>query len=151
MSKLSLFRLYFCFEVAQINHRMQGFLQLQEVQLLFANNLAKMEGTLRWLKSMRLMFFQKSVNRKDFFLVRFSSFCDDLELLWRLLGCSDRQLGGFLHHQAKPTLLGNKVTIDEDDFDMIVTAGKKFATQEKKESTLQKSLEKIIKIFQFYL
>ena len=43
--------------------------------------------------------------------------------------------------QAKPTLLGNKVTIDEDDFDMLVTAGKKFATQEKKESTLQKSLD----------
>ena len=43
--------------------------------------------------------------------------------------------------QAKPTLLGNKVTIDEDDFDMLVTAGKKFATQEKKESTLQKALD----------
>ena len=84
MSKLSLFLLCFGLEVAQINRRMKELLQLQEVWLLFANILAKMEGTLRWLKSMRLMFFLKSENRKGFFLVHFSSFYGDLELLWRL-------------------------------------------------------------------
>ena len=43
--------------------------------------------------------------------------------------------------EAKPTLIGNKVTVDKDDFDMVITAAKKHITQEKKESTLQKALD----------
>lgn len=43
--------------------------------------------------------------------------------------------------EAKPTLIGNKVTVDKDDFDMVVTAAKKHITQEKKESKLQKALD----------
>ncbi|WP_124100026.1 plasmid recombination protein [Ruminococcus sp. Marseille-P6503] len=43
--------------------------------------------------------------------------------------------------EAKPTLIGNKVTVDKDDFDMVVTAAKKHVTQEKKESKLQKALD----------
>ena len=43
--------------------------------------------------------------------------------------------------EAKPTLIGNKVTVDKDDFDMVVTAAKKHITQEKKESALQKALD----------
>ena len=42
--------------------------------------------------------------------------------------------------EAKPTLIGNKVTVDKDDFDMVITAAKKHITQEKKESKLQKAL-----------
>lgn len=43
--------------------------------------------------------------------------------------------------EAKPTLIGNKVTVDKDDFDMVITAAKKHVTQEKKESALQKALD----------
>ena len=43
--------------------------------------------------------------------------------------------------EAKPTLIGNKVTVDKDDFDMVITAAKKYITQEKKESALQKALD----------
>ncbi|MDB7860208.1 plasmid recombination protein [Intestinimonas butyriciproducens] len=43
--------------------------------------------------------------------------------------------------EAKPTLIGNKVTVDKDDFDMVITAAKKHITQEKKESALQKALD----------
>ena len=43
--------------------------------------------------------------------------------------------------EVKPTLIGNKVTVDKDDFDMVITAAKKHITQEKKESTLQKALD----------
>lgn len=43
--------------------------------------------------------------------------------------------------EAKPTLIGNKVTVDKNDFDMVITAAKKHITQEKKESTLQKALD----------
>lgn len=43
--------------------------------------------------------------------------------------------------EAKPTLIGNKVTVDKEDFDMVITAAKKYIAQEKKESTLQKALD----------
>ena len=43
--------------------------------------------------------------------------------------------------EAKPTLIGNKVTVDKDDFDMVITAAKKHIMQEKKESALQKALD----------
>lgn len=43
--------------------------------------------------------------------------------------------------EAKPTLIGNKVTVDKDDYDMLLTAAKKHVTQEKKESKLQKALD----------
>ena len=43
--------------------------------------------------------------------------------------------------EARPTLIGNKVTVDKNDFDMVITAAKKHITQEKKESTLQKALD----------
>ena len=43
--------------------------------------------------------------------------------------------------EAKPTLIGNKVTVDKNDFDMVITAAKKHITQEKKESALQKALD----------
>ena len=43
--------------------------------------------------------------------------------------------------EAKPTLIGNKVTVDKDDFDMVVTAAKKHVTQAKKEGKLQKALD----------
>ena len=43
--------------------------------------------------------------------------------------------------EAKPTLIGNKVTVDRDDFDMVITAAKKHIAQEKKESALQKALD----------
>ena len=36
--------------------------------------------------------------------------------------------------QAKPTLIGNKVTVDRDDFDMVITAAKKHIIHERKES-----------------
>ena len=48
--------------------------------------------------------------------------------------------------EAKPTLIGNKVTVDKDDFDMVITAAKKHITQEKKESALQKALDATNKI-----
>ena len=43
--------------------------------------------------------------------------------------------------EAKPTLIGNKVTVDKEDFDMVITAAKKHITREKKESALQKALD----------
>ena len=43
--------------------------------------------------------------------------------------------------EAKPTLIGNKVTVDKDDFDMVITAAKKHIAQEKKEAALQKALD----------
>jgi len=43
--------------------------------------------------------------------------------------------------EAKPTLIGNKVTVDKDDFDMLLTAAKKHVAQEKRESKLQKALD----------
>ena len=43
--------------------------------------------------------------------------------------------------EAKPTLIGNKVTVDKDDFDMVITSAKKHITQEKKESALQEALD----------
>ena len=43
--------------------------------------------------------------------------------------------------EVKPTLIGNKVTVDKDDFDMVITAAKKHIAQEKKESALQKALD----------
>lgn len=43
--------------------------------------------------------------------------------------------------QAKPTLIGNKVTVDRDDFDMVITAAKKHIIQEKKESAFKKALD----------
>ena len=43
--------------------------------------------------------------------------------------------------EAKPTLIGNKVMVDRDDFDMVITAAKKHITQEKKEPALQKALD----------
>ena len=48
--------------------------------------------------------------------------------------------------EAKPTLIGNKVTVDKEDFDMVITAAKKHITQEKKESKLQKALDAANKI-----
>ena len=43
--------------------------------------------------------------------------------------------------EVKPTLIGNKVTVNKDDFDMVITAAKKHIAQEKKESALQKALD----------
>ena len=43
--------------------------------------------------------------------------------------------------EAKPTLIGNKITVDKDDFDMVITAAKKHIAQERKESALQKALD----------
>ena len=43
--------------------------------------------------------------------------------------------------EVKPTLIGNKVTVDKDDFDMVITAAKKHIAQDKKESALQKALD----------
>lgn len=43
--------------------------------------------------------------------------------------------------EAKPTLWGNKFTVDRDDFDMLITAAKKYIAQEKKENMLQKALD----------
>ena len=48
--------------------------------------------------------------------------------------------------EAKPTLIGNKVTVDKDDFDMVITAAKKHIAQEKKESAFQKALDAANKI-----
>ena len=48
--------------------------------------------------------------------------------------------------EAKPTLIGNKVTVDRDDFDMVITAAKKHISQEKNESALQKALDAASKI-----
>ena len=43
--------------------------------------------------------------------------------------------------KAKPTFLGHKVTIDKNDFDMLVVTAQKYIVQEKKESSLMKTLE----------
>ena len=43
--------------------------------------------------------------------------------------------------KTKPALFGNKVTVDKDDFDLVITAAKQHIVQEKKESVLQKALE----------
>ena len=43
--------------------------------------------------------------------------------------------------QTKPTLIGNKVTVDRDDFDMVITAAKKHIIQERKESAFKKALD----------
>ena len=43
--------------------------------------------------------------------------------------------------KAKPALLGDKVTVDKEDFNMLTTAAKKHIVQEKKESVLQKALD----------
>ena len=43
--------------------------------------------------------------------------------------------------QSKPTLIGNKVTVDRDDFDMVITAAKKHIIQERKESAFKKALD----------
>ena len=48
--------------------------------------------------------------------------------------------------EAKPTLIGNRVTVDKTDFDMVITAAKKHITQEKKESVLQKALDAANKV-----
>jgi len=48
--------------------------------------------------------------------------------------------------EAKPTLIGNKVTVDREDFDMVITAAKKHITHEKKESALQKALDAANKV-----
>ena len=42
---------------------------------------------------------------------------------------------------AKPTLIGNKVTVDKDDFDMVIAAAQKYVIQEKMESALQRALD----------
>ena len=43
--------------------------------------------------------------------------------------------------KATPLLIGKKVTVDRDDFNMLVTAVQKHIVQEKKESALKKALE----------
>ena len=48
--------------------------------------------------------------------------------------------------EAKPTLIGNKVAVDKEDFDMVIIAAKKHITQEKKESALQKALDSAHKL-----
>lgn len=43
--------------------------------------------------------------------------------------------------KAKQHLIGNKVTIDKDDFDMMILASKKFIAREKKATALQQDLD----------
>lgn len=43
--------------------------------------------------------------------------------------------------KTKPALLTNKITLDQNDFDLLITAAKDHVIQEKKESVLQKALE----------
>ena len=43
--------------------------------------------------------------------------------------------------KATPLIIGNKVTVDKNDFDMLIATAKKYITQNKKESFLQKALE----------
>lgn len=43
--------------------------------------------------------------------------------------------------KAKPALIGNKVSMEQEDFNMLITAAKKYVIQEKKESALQKALD----------
>ena len=44
--------------------------------------------------------------------------------------------------KTKPALIGNKVSMDKDDLDFLVTATKKHIAHEKEESALKKALEK---------
>lgn len=48
--------------------------------------------------------------------------------------------------EAKPALLSSKVTVEKSDFDALKTAAQKYVTQEKKESRLQKELDKAKKM-----
>jgi hypothetical protein len=43
--------------------------------------------------------------------------------------------------KAKPSIIGNRVAVDKDDFDMLVTVAQKHIVQEKKESALRQALE----------
>lgn len=43
--------------------------------------------------------------------------------------------------KARPTLIGNNVLIKQEDFDMLITAAKKYVIHEKKESALKKALD----------
>ena len=43
--------------------------------------------------------------------------------------------------KTKPARLSNKVTIDKEDFDLLIAVAQKHIVQEKKESALQKALE----------
>ena len=43
--------------------------------------------------------------------------------------------------KAKPALFGDKVTVDKEDFNMLIVAAQKHIVHEKKESALQKALE----------
>jgi hypothetical protein len=43
--------------------------------------------------------------------------------------------------KAKPSIIGNRVAVDKNDFDMLVTVAQKHIVQEKKESALRKALE----------
>ena len=43
--------------------------------------------------------------------------------------------------KARPTLIGNNVLIKQEDFDMLITASKRYAIHEKKESALKKALD----------
>ena len=44
--------------------------------------------------------------------------------------------------KAKPSVIGNKITLDKNDFDLLITVAKQHVVQEKKESALKKALEK---------
>ncbi|MBQ9717842.1 MAG: plasmid recombination protein [Clostridia bacterium] len=48
--------------------------------------------------------------------------------------------------EAKPALLSSKVTVEKSDFDALKTAAQKYVMQEKKESRLQKELDKAKKM-----
>ena len=48
--------------------------------------------------------------------------------------------------EAKPALLSSKVTVEKSDFDALKTAAQKYVTQERKESRLQKELDKAKKM-----
>ena len=50
-------------------------------------------------------------------------------------------LEGLDEIKAKPSLTGKKVSVDRDDFNMIVAAAQKYIMHEKKESVLQKALD----------
>lgn len=43
--------------------------------------------------------------------------------------------------KAKPSVIGNKITLDKNDFDLLITAAKQHVVQEKKESALRQALE----------
>lgn len=43
--------------------------------------------------------------------------------------------------KAKPSVIGNKITLDKNDFDLVITAAKQHIVQEKKESALRQALE----------